>query len=375
MNNHTIYFWSILTLILNLNLIKNTIACPFHTYQQAIINTGSQTWMQTLENDDTSNGGVFTFGFWTFNIPLLIQTDNLNIGEEFKINEPQTGELLFLLKNTETNGNLIVCYKSFDYVQQKVQHIFLLKNGVGNFQFTFDFNSLQYEGIWIFHLVDAQSAQFSFQNQLNLEIIIGGKGYISNINLNYFKGLQSKLIFKTSIDYSENISQDLMNECQIPQRTSLEQTIQIVQGLKLFEGNQILQMLVDQYGNKYCIQGRVKYILIKNTHYQNQRGFLILNKRKLQETNYQKLKYLSLLILQRKHKQLQMLMHMVCQFNNHFNPNMIYFFKDHKILTIMYYKQKNIIKTSTLNFIMKDYNNGILFSMNMEEAILMKECD
>lgn len=40
----------------------------------------------------------------------------------------------------------------------------------------------------------------------------------------------------------------------------------------------------------------------------------------------------------------------------------------------MYYKQKNIIKTSTLNFIMKDYNNGILFSMNMEEAILMKEC-
>ncbi|CAD8111451.1 unnamed protein product [Paramecium primaurelia] len=277
MNNHTIYFWSILTLILNLNLIKNTIACPFHTYQQAIINTGSQTWMQTLENDDTSNGGVFTFGFWTFNIPLLIQTDNLNIGEEFKINEPQTGELLFLLKNTETNGNLIVCYKSFDYVQQKVQHIFLLENGVGNFQFTFDFNSLQYEGIWIFHLVvfenskkkmivkvnqqDAQSGQFSFQNQLNLEIIIGGKGYISNLNLNYFKGLQSKLIFKPSIDYSENISQDLMNECQIPQRTSLEQTIQIVQGLKLFEGNQVLQMLVDQYGNKYCIQGWVKYIL------------------------------------------------------------------------------------------------------------------
>ncbi|CAK68312.1 unnamed protein product (macronuclear) [Paramecium tetraurelia] len=277
MLNHRIYFLSILTLILNLNFIKNALACPFSTYQEAIINSGSQKWMKSLEIDNKSNGDVFIFGFWTFSIPLLIQTDNVNVGEEFKINELQTGEFLFLLKNTETNDNLIVCYKSFDYVQQKVQHIFLLENGLGNFKFIFDFNSLQYEGIWVFHLVvlenqqkkmmvkvnqqDAQSADFSYQNLLNLEIIIGGKGYINNLNLNYFKGIQSKLIFKSSIDYSNVITQELMNECQIPQKIGLEQTINIVQGLKLFEGNQVLQMLIDQYGNKYCIQGWVKYTL------------------------------------------------------------------------------------------------------------------
>ncbi|CAD8213634.1 unnamed protein product [Paramecium octaurelia] len=277
MYNHRIYFLPIFTLILNLKFINNALACPFNTYQEAIMSSSSQTWMKSLGNDDTSNEDVFIFGFWTFNIPLLLQTNNVNVGEEFKINEPQTGEFLFLLKNTEANDNLIVCYKFFDYVQQKVQHIFLLRNGVENFKFIFDFNSLQYEGIWVFHLVafenqqkkvmvkvnqqDAQSADFSFQNQLNLEIIIGGRGYINDLNLNYFKGIQSKLIIKSSFHYSNDVVQELMNECQIPQKTGLEQTIKIVQGLKLFEGNQVIQMLIDQYGNKYCLQGWVKYTL------------------------------------------------------------------------------------------------------------------
>ncbi|CAD8125739.1 unnamed protein product [Paramecium sonneborni] len=272
--------YNLFTLALLLNKIQNILACPFNNYKDAIMNSESQTWMKILPENE-----AVALGFWTFSIPLFVKSENSNVGQEFKIDEPSLGEFLFLLRNTENNEHIIVGYNSFDYIQQKVHHIFRFKNSAEVQKMDFHFECLQYEGKWIFHLIilekkiqkimikvnqqEEQSTNFNFENQLNLGITIGGKGYINNLNLNYFKGVFTELIYYPIIAYQESLFQKLMNYCKIPQKIDKEQIINIIQGLKIFKGDQVLQLPIDHYGNNYCLQGWVKYKL-KNINEESQ---------------------------------------------------------------------------------------------------------
>ncbi|CAD8208889.1 unnamed protein product [Paramecium pentaurelia] len=279
----SIQFQIALLLLQHLITVECISTCPFTNYKDAllIIETSSQSYTESINDSDNQN--TFGFAFWSISIPLLEKLETINRNEPFKNDESDNGELLFLVKDSILNQNFIYGFKSYDYENRQVKHIIKFMNQDISKTIIFSFGSLEYEGIWIFHLIllqpslnliivevssqEKQQTNFDLQNQLNLQISIGGKGYIDNLNLNSFRGKLSKQIYLSKFIYSTTTFQQQVQDCKIPQKMIGEQTINIINGLKIFEGNQVLQQFIDHYGNRYCIQGWVKYTLPKiNEH-------------------------------------------------------------------------------------------------------------
>ncbi|CAD8213585.1 unnamed protein product [Paramecium octaurelia] len=256
-----------------------TSVCPFTNYKNAlsVIETSTQSYTESI--NDNENYDTFGFAFWSISIPLLEKLETINRDGPFKNDVSEDGQLLFFVKDSLTNSNFIYGFKSYDYINRQVKHTIKFINQDISQKFIFSFGSLQYEGIWIYHQIllqpalnkivvevsslEKQQANFDLQNQLSLQISIGGRGYIDSLNLNSFRGKQSKLIYMPKFIYSTNTFAQQVQTCKIPPMLTGEQTINIISGLKLFEGNQVLQQFLDHYGNRYYFQGWVKYSLPK----------------------------------------------------------------------------------------------------------------
>ncbi|CAK68281.1 unnamed protein product (macronuclear) [Paramecium tetraurelia] len=253
--------------------------CPFTNYKNALLVIDSSTQSYTESINDSENYDTFGFAFWSISIPLLEKLETANRDGPFKNDVSEDGQLLFFVKDSSTTSNFIYGFKSYDYLNRQVKHTIKFINQDISQKFIFSFGSLEYEGIWIYHQVllqpalnkiivemsnqEKQQANFDLQNQLSLQISIGGRGYIDSLNLNSFRGKQSKLIYLPKFAYSTNTFSQQVQTCKIPPMVTGEQTINIISGLRLFEGNQVLQQFLDLYGNRYCIQGWVKYLLPK----------------------------------------------------------------------------------------------------------------
>ncbi|CAD8126262.1 unnamed protein product [Paramecium sonneborni] len=278
MIQHISIHFSIALLLIQLMITaKCKSECPFTKFKDAIlsIETSSQTYTQSINNNDNLN--TFGFAFWSISIPLIDKLQNVDRDAPFNNDVSEDGELLFLIKDLNSNTNFCYGFKSYDYQNRQVKHTIKFMNQDSSQIFVFPFQSLEYEGIWIFHLIllqptlhtikvqissqDKQSTNFNLQNQLNLQISLGGRGYIDDLNLNSNKGLMSKLIYLPAFAYSTNIYSEMEQNCKIPPKIINEQILDIVPGIRIFQGNQVLQLLVDHYGNRYCLSGWVKILL------------------------------------------------------------------------------------------------------------------
>ncbi|CAD8099472.1 unnamed protein product [Paramecium primaurelia] len=264
-------FFSAFYLFLVLNLAQSS----FSYYKDAILTSGLQVIEESINIINEDDKDTYCIGFWSMNIPLQIPIRNFDIEIPFDLELPENGELLLLVKDSDTNDNLIVVFKILDYSNRQVQHIIQFINHETSFNFIFKFNGLDYEGQWIFHLISIQPikgvviVEASDQNkqfqilaskvQQNLKIILGGRGYINDKNLNTFRGLLSKLIFLPSFSYTDILFENTQTDNQIPQKSSIEEKIYIIQGLQEFKGYQAQEIVIDQYGKRYCLSGWVKY--------------------------------------------------------------------------------------------------------------------
>ncbi|CAD8114069.1 unnamed protein product [Paramecium sonneborni] len=260
---------------IQLFLIIQLTFSSFSNYEEAILSSSIEITEQTINFIDSDEKDTYGIGFWSMCIPLKIPRKNSDFEIPFNKDLKEDGELLLLIKDSDTNNNLVVVYKILDYINLKVGHMIQYMNDDSYENFISKFDGLYYEGQWIFHLimiqpikgiimieVGGQSKNSHIINtkfQQNLKIIQGGRGYINELNLNYFKGLLSKLIFLPNFLYEDNSFENIMIDNTIPQKYEKEQKVQIVKGFQIFNDQKTLYNVIDQYGTKYCLSGWVKY--------------------------------------------------------------------------------------------------------------------
>ncbi|CAD8189351.1 unnamed protein product [Paramecium pentaurelia] len=247
----------------------------FSNYEDSILTSGFLMTEESINIINQDYKDTYGIGFWSMSIPLQIPKRNFDIDIPYDDTQQETGEMLLLVKDSDTNDYLFVVSKILDYPNQQVQHMIKFFNKNSHFNFFYNFNALEYEGIWIFHLIliqpinevvlvevsnqSKQSHIFASEIQKNLKIFQGGRGQINDQNLNTFRGLLSKLIFLPYLSYSENSFQQIQLDNQIPQKYQTEQKIKIIPDLLTFDGYSTIELVINQYGKSYCLSGWVKY--------------------------------------------------------------------------------------------------------------------
>ncbi|CAD8065756.1 unnamed protein product [Paramecium sonneborni] len=251
-----------------------TQSCPYYEYEQALIPLDKQYQNNRIDSYVTLDvGDSFGFGFWSLCIPQLILKDSTQVEQDFIKNDAELGQLLFLVKGSRNNSLLGFVY--LDQQNMLVQHKIIIL-GSNQINLVFNFQPINYVAKWIlsfitFNFLDGkivvdmtdqirQSGTMNF-GQDYIQIIQGGRGYIENLNLNVFKGRLSK-IFINKIDQLDLFEYMKIN-CQIPSPIQGEQTIYLVKGLQIFEGDTSLQYTINQFGSKFCVYGWVKYDISK----------------------------------------------------------------------------------------------------------------
>ncbi|CAD8124667.1 unnamed protein product [Paramecium sonneborni] len=260
-------------------LFQGPLQClaSFSNYNEAILTKSAESYIQEINMGNLDEGDTYGLGFWSMSIPLLNHESNKDFDNPYDSLKIEYGQMLLLVRDIEANSNILLVYKLLDYENLKVLHQIRLMNNDQDEILQYEFKSLEYEGIWIFHLILIQpqlkmiiieingqpkkQTQILTKIQQNLQIILGGRGYINDLNLNTFKGLLSQMIFLPNLFYSDSIFQVIINDCQIPPKYTDEQIVNIVPGFKIFDGVQAQQHFIEHYGNKYCLTGWVKYLI------------------------------------------------------------------------------------------------------------------
>ncbi|CAD8125396.1 unnamed protein product [Paramecium sonneborni] len=260
-------------------LFQGPLLCStsFSNYNEAILSKSAETYEQDINMEILDKGDSYGLGFWSMSIPLLIHDSNIDFDNPYDFLKTEYGQMLLLVKDIDTNSNILLVSKLLDYENLKVQHQIRIMNNDQNVILQYEFQGLEYEGIWIFHLIliqpslkmiivevsgqPQQQVQILTNIQQHLLIVLGGRGYINDLNLNTFKGLLSHIIFLPNFFYSDVTFQETVNDNQIPPKHIDEQIVTIVPGFKIFDGVYAQQNFIEHYGNKYCLSGWVKYLV------------------------------------------------------------------------------------------------------------------
>ncbi|CAD8084361.1 unnamed protein product [Paramecium sonneborni] len=249
----------------------------FQSYEEAILSSSIEVLEQSVNVDNSVDGNTYGIGFWSMSVPLMNNKQNIDFDNPYDSSKGEFGQLLMLMQDSETKSNSILVSLYLDYENLKVQHKVQIIDQLSTQMLIFKFDGLVYEGKWIFNLIliqpklqmvlvqmsdqEKQTVEFNSETQLNLKFILGGRGYINDMNLNTFKGVLSRLIFIPSLFYTETTFDDLIKNNIIPQKKEGEKIINIVFGLHIFDGTYAQQQTIDQYGNKYILSGWAKYII------------------------------------------------------------------------------------------------------------------
>ncbi|CAD8174765.1 unnamed protein product [Paramecium pentaurelia] len=253
-------------------LVTKCQCCPYSGYEQALIPVDSPIDFNYFDSFVTLDvGDSFGFGFWSLCIPQQTFQNIPSVNQEYSLTDPEFGQLLFLVQGSSSNS--VIGYMRIDYNTLLVYNtIMILGSNMQVLQF--EYQTFNYEGRWILNFItfnfsekkiivemSDHVSQIGTMNigQEYIQIFQGGSGNINGLNLNIFKGRLSKM-FVSKIEY---VGQDLfsyMNDnCQIPPQMQEEQITYFVKGLKVFEGDTSLQYTINQFGNKFCLSGWVKY--------------------------------------------------------------------------------------------------------------------
>ncbi|CAD8193803.1 unnamed protein product [Paramecium octaurelia] len=263
------YSFLISTLIL-LACSRLSCCCNYKTYNDSLIPIEHSISMQTI--DSPINGKFIYFGFWSLCIPQQTFKNYPQVVSDYISTLPENGQLLFLIQGKQRN--LVLGYIYMDLISRQVIYNIVIF-GDSKQILEFRFNPVEFEEEWILSLftINFESSTFtvemtgqikqsiSLQSDIKYEkIILGGLGYIGQgFNLNIFKGRLSQIYLSYSREDVQNSFQYMSQNCRIPLPQQGQEPVYFVKGLQIFEGSSSLFYTVNQFGNRYCLSGWVKY--------------------------------------------------------------------------------------------------------------------
>ncbi|CAD8213410.1 unnamed protein product [Paramecium pentaurelia] len=258
-------------IFINISIPKGH-CCPYNDYEQALLSVEFPFEKNFFEAFVILEvGDSFGFGFWSLCIPQQTFKNIPYVEKEFLVNDDEIGQLLFLVKGSTSNS--VLGFVQIDYLNLLVYHTIIILGSTVQV-LRFDYQPKFYKGQWILNVITfnfndgkiiiQMTDQMSQSGTMNIgqdyiQIIQGGRGNIENFNLNIFKGRLSK-IFVNKVEYlGQDLFQYMSDLCQVPRQKQDEQIVYFVKDLQIFEGDTSLQYTVNQFGNKFCLSGWIKY--------------------------------------------------------------------------------------------------------------------
>ncbi|CAD8116010.1 unnamed protein product [Paramecium sonneborni] len=263
--------FTILTVCISILLsLPKLQCCPYSEYEDALLPIKSQYAIYNLNLNEKDS---FEFGFWSLCVPQQTFKNIPTIDQEYNKKQSEDGQLLFLVK-----GNCGYSVKGIVLMSLEpigVYHKIIIKESEAKVtELYFFYDSIIYEGKWILNIFTLnfidEKIYVEMSNQLiqssrigshdmYQSIIQGGRGLIENLNLNIFRGRLSKILIRQIQFQVEPLLQYMNDNCQVPRPLKEEQTIYLVKGLLVFEGDKSLNYIINQFGTRYCLSGWIKY--------------------------------------------------------------------------------------------------------------------